>query len=433
MRRRSFLFGAAGAARYGARAGRAAPEGLGTIAYVRHDGLWRRALPDGRPTRLVSGARIAAPRFSPSGQWIACLRDDLLHVVSIDGGRSADLGKPDPGSPGPGAQWAPVRDDLWMAGPGGLSVFTAESGWRGAVRGISGAGLPVVFHPDGKEMVYGDVLVNGRGPGGEPLRIGRLCRLALAPNSRPTVLSSTPLSDKIPCVWTRHGESVVFWEDSDFSASIMADGLELFRIPAAGGAPRSLGLSTLVRPDMLSCSPAPERLAVSTGGGRSEWQEKRIAVLDPETAALSYLTENGMAAVCPAWSPGGDAIAYSAAPGPRAGSSVGGGEPARRLLAKRRIWVVEVNGTPAPRPLTADSRYRDEEPRWSASGNHLLFCRMAADNSKTLWLIGADGSDAAQVAGPLYLDAGPAGEDSSWFGYYGYVEWRAMFDWFRGQ
>ena len=72
--------------------------------------------------------------------------------------------------------------------------------------------------------------------------------------------------------------------------------------------------------------------------------------------------------------------------------------------------------------LTGDSRYRDEEPVWSADGQHILFCRMAHDNSKTLWLMGADGTDAVQLAGPL------GGVDDSWFGYYGYISWRDAFD-----
>src|ERR1035441_5948531 len=70
------------------------------------------------------------------------------------------------------------------------------------------------------------------------------------------------------------------------------------------------------------------------GGGRNEWEEKRIASIDVETAAMSFLTENNMAAVCPAWAPGGNAIAYSAAPCPTAGSGIGGGEEATHLLAK---------------------------------------------------------------------------------------------------
>ena len=70
---------------------------------------------------------------------------------------------------------------------------------------------------------------------------------------------------------------------------------------------------------------------------------------------------------------------------------------------------------------------------WSADGKHILFCRIANDNSRTLWLMRADGTDAVQLAGPLYLDPGPLAADDSWFGYYGCIEWRNTFDWMRGR
>ena len=394
----------------------AAAEPLGTIAYIERDGLWIREVPNGRPYRLVIGAGIGSPRFSPSGKWITYLQAGVLHVVSMDGVSNVNLGKA-------GCQWSPARDELFVDSPAGLTVFTADTGWHRAMRTIAGARLPVVFSPDGKEIVYGDAYVNGRGPGGEPMRTGRLCRLALrTPDSRPRVLVSEYLAGKIPCAWSRNGEHIVFWNDPDFSASLMADGLPLSRIPAAGGPAQSLGISTLVHDDALSFSPPQDKLAVGTGGGRNQWEEKRIAVVDLETAARTYLTPNNMAAVSPAWSPNGTAIAYSAAPGPTAGSGVGGGEPARRLLASRRIWVVDVKGANAPKPLTSDSRYRDEEPVWSADGQHILFCRMASGNTKTLWMMGADGTNAVQLAGPLQ------GVDDSWFGYYGYISWRDAFD-----
>jgi hypothetical protein len=68
---------------------------------------------------------------------------------------------------------------------------------------------------------------------------------------------------------------------------------------------------------------------------------------------------------------------------------------------------------------------------WSADGKHILFCRIANDNSETLWLMGADGTDAVQVA-RLCIDPGSPGVEDSWWGYYGYIDWRAAFDWFRG-
>jgi len=399
-----------------------APAKLGRIAYIERDGLWVRQLPDGVPQRLVNAGKMKSPKFSPSGDWIACYRDDVLHVVRIDGSGWQRLVETEQGSQAPGFQWCASGDRLLVGVESGLELFTAAEGWRRSARKLAGAELPVVFSPDGTEMVYGDAVTVGRGPGGEDMRNGRLCRISLEKGSRPVVLSSDYLAGKVPCLWTRRGDFVLYWEDPDFSGSAMSDGLELFRIPAGGGTAQSLHVSTLVHQNMFSLG---RKLAISTGGGRFEWQEKRIAVIDPEGSDLSYLTDGSMAAVCPAWSPDGAAVAYSAAPGPTDPIGVSGGDEARELLSKRRIFV---NGT----RLTNDSRYRDEEPMWSADGSRLLFCRIAEDDSKTLWLMKADGSEAARVAGPLYLDPGPLGVDDSWFGYYGYIEWHDMFDWFRG-
>jgi Tol biopolymer transport system component len=438
MRRRTFLFVTAGAVAGSlAQDGVQAPGPLGTIAFTQRDGLWIRNLPDGPPKRLVSGTKIASPRFSPSGQWISYFQDDALHVVSLDGKLSQDLGDVDRGSLQPGGQWWPGRDELLVQGAAGVKVLTAAGGFRRASRQIKGASMPVLFSPDGKQMVYGNDLDVGRGPGGEPMRSGRLCRLVLeTPDNQPKVLVSNYLSGQVLCAWSRGGEYVIFWDDPDFSASAIADGLELFRVSAAGGFPQSMGVFTPVHDDMVSLSPAQDKLALVAGGGRNQWEEKRIAVVDlggalTRGAAISYLTDESTAAACPSWSPAGERIAFSAAPGPGTQAHIGGGEPARRLLARRRIWTADASGMSAPMPLTSDARYRDEEPMWSADGKHILFCRIDRGNDKTLWLMAADGGNAVQVAA-LYTDPGLLGADGAWFGYYGYIDWRSMVDWFRG-
>ncbi len=215
-------------------------------------------------------------------------------------------------------------------------------------------------------------------------------------------------------------------EDLDFSASLMADGLELFSVPADGGSPRSLGVSTLVHNDMLSLSPDRTRLAITAGSGRYEWAHKRIAIVDLNTSAVSFLTDGRTAAVCPSWCPRGDRIAFSAAPSPATAATVAGGEPARRLLEKRRIWITGVSETSTPKQLTDDPLYRDEEPMWSADGSHILFARIDRNDNQTLWLMDAESPHPIQVAGPLHT------VDQAWFGYYGYIDWRAKVDWYQG-
>jgi dipeptidyl aminopeptidase/acylaminoacyl peptidase len=311
-----------------------------------------------------------------------------------------------------------------------VKVSTAADNWSNAVREIKGAQFPVVFSPDGREMVYGDEV--GIGDGDDAERTGRLFRAEWEnPDAQPAVLVSESWVRQLPCAWTRDGR-ILFWRDPDFSGSAISDGLELSAIPAAGGVITKLGVSTLIHDDVLAFSPKGDKLAIGAGDGREDWQGKRIAVTDPERWKPSYLTDDKTSAVSPSWSPDGERFAYSAAPGPTERYGVGGGDEARQLLAKRRIWLRNLTTMDAPTTLTADSRYRDEKPLWSADGKHILFCRMDASDRVTLWLMGAAGEDPAQVAGPLYSDPGDLGVDETWFGYYGYIHWGRMFDWLRG-
>ena len=422
MRRRSFLVGAAGAALGPAFSARAASGTLGTLAFVQGDALWIRRLPDSEPRALVRGSHIEQPRFSPSGGWIAYTRAGVPHVVSVESRETKQLSTAQAA-----AQWLPDRDELLVESPDGLNLFSAASGWTKPALEIRGACLPVLFGPNGSQIVYSDAVTKGRGSGGEPMRTGRLCRTGLAPRSDDVrVLTSKYLGAQILFGWSRTGD-VLYWEDPDFSGSAIADGLDLYRISATGGPPTSLGVSTLVHQDMLSFSPRQNRLAAIVGDGRESWANKRLAVIDLKTKGTTYLTGQGMTAVNPSWSPSGNRIAYSTGPSQPPGPTLGG-EPARRLLAQRRIWVADAGGARPARQLTHEARYRDESPRWSYDGEHLLFARLDTLNNKTLWLMNAGGGNPAQVTGPLR----GSGAEDAWFGFYGYIDWRNAMDWFRG-
>lgn len=426
MRRRRFVADALGVLLGSTVRTWGRPNPLGTLAYLQSDGLWVRDLPDGRPRRLVESAKLASPRFSSTGDWLAFLDRGQVRVASRDGGRAYAVGQGSSASKQPGFSWAAGSDDLLVEDDTGLTIFASRDAWTRPVRALPGASLPAAFRPGGRDMVFGDEI-----PSRESVRIGRLCRLdSDRPEAPPLVLVSEPSVAQVPCAFAPDGE-ILFWRDPSFSASFMADGLELFAIPAAGGAARSLGVTTLVHDDTLAVSPDRRTLAVAAGGGRNHWEGKRIALLDLPGKALSYLTEERVCAVSPSWSPDGLRLAYSSAPSPATARGVAGGEGAKRLLSRRRIWTQNVSGG-APSARTADPHYRDEKPLWSADGKHILFCRMDAAEAVTLWLMGAQGDNPRQAAGPLYCDPGPLGAEDTWFGYYGYIDWRARFDWYRG-
>jgi Tol biopolymer transport system component len=427
MNRRTFLFGATAGALAGHIFGAAAARQLGTIAYVQIDGLWVRALPDGEPRKLVGGP-VLFPRFSPSGQWIFYTQNDAGFVVSVDGKQVSRIGN--------SAAWAPVSDGLWVNNENSdaLELFGARNGWASPIATIPGASLGV-FSPDGAEMTYAQV--DQTGSDADVQLSTRLCRVALKDGARPAVLQTTS-EDWEVCAWTRDGKSIVYWRQEEFSVSEASDGDELFLMPASGGKPRSLGLTTLLDADFVALSPNRNELALAAGGGRYEWFNKRIAVVDLDNSAVHYLTAENTTGLSPSWSPDGSRIAYSAGPAPapeeesdlECGCDEASQKRLNELFSQRRIWVSGRAGAQPPRQLSGDSQYHDEAPQWSADGRSILFTRSdsaftdiqaLSSDGKTLWVMDQDGGNLIQVAGPLYIDPDFGGAR------------RSAFDWFRGR
>jgi dipeptidyl aminopeptidase/acylaminoacyl peptidase len=406
MQRRGFLLSACASA----LCSRAADRSLGTIAYLQADGLWVRDLPDGRPRKVSKGAK--APCFSPSGEWIAFDGG----VVRSDGTAGASL-------PLGASLWLAQQDALAIATEDGLGLFSPRNSWSAPTATHKGVGIPV-FNADGSAFVYGSAVRAGTGPGGERMRDGQLRRATLGGTESRTLLSQH-LVLPIPYAWTRDSRFILYWEDPDFSASALADGLALFRVPVAGGPSEPLRVGTLVHKDLLALSPTENKLAVTAGLGREIYERKRIAIVDLETLALRYLTAGNASAIVPSWSPDGRRIAYVQAPVPPSPSD---NLTARPYMGQRRIWVADALGATPPHPITSDDRYRDEEPLWSADGTHILFCRLDAAGAGTLWLMGAEGENPIPVSDSLPLKnlSGLYG-----YGFYGYIDWRGAFDWHR--
>jgi Tol biopolymer transport system component len=389
---------------------------------VQPDGLWIRALPDGKAAKIVSGAGLHEPRFSPSGAWISYRnRVDDLAVVS-SGGKAGAFWK------GQRAAWLPRENRLAIQRDHDVAVFGPANGWKSPVALWKDAGLPLAS-PDAKLYAAKRIHERPSSPDGLYQATAELYAASVAAPHKARVLLSNEGAIQ-PYAWTRDGKAILYWRSDDgWSASVWSDGVDLYSIPASGGAERKLGVTALAHDDILEMAPesAGNRFAVTRGSHRETWSDQTIAVVDLDTGAVRDLTAGNIAALCPAWSPDARSIACFAAPGVE---DVGGGEEAQAALHQRKIWLLDPAGAAPPRQLTGDVRYRDEEPLWSADGSHILFGRMDSNAHTSLWLTEASGARLAQIC-PLKIYHPLEGDKDSWFGYYGYLDWRSAFDWRR--
>lgn len=343
---------------------------LGKVAYELDGVIYVKALPDGEPRRVAEGAQ---PRWSASGESLSFERDGAVWEVREDGSGEQPL---------PQETLSPEEDER--------------------------------VSPDGKRRAYVEAVSD------ESSEFRRYHRLMLedASGGEVTTLHESRYSGIVLEGWTADSRYVLFWDDIQFSASLMADGTNLMAIPVTGGAPRPL-YQGLTRPGMVSPAPGGAVLAVTEGVGRASWIDKRIALVNVDTGEVTPLTADDMASLEPVWSPDGERIAFVSQPEDKAGLASG---LIPELTRDRRIWVMNSDGSDR-RALTGDPAYRDERPLWSRDGGWLLFARLDEDMQASLWLIPSSGGEPQRVVEEL----GPA----EILDYYGLIFWDGMYDWWQ--
>ncbi|MGA9350022.1 MAG: hypothetical protein WBW48_14635 [Anaerolineae bacterium] len=412
---------------------------LGKLAYVQGGDVWVKALPNGEPQRLTTDGRNSKLRWSPSGEWLAFRKGDYqVWLMSADGNEAHSLNE---GAAVDAFAWAPADDRLAYIAAAGLQVISADGATPVTLVSLSlpghGPGRMgrVAWSPDGAWIAC----EWQEWQPDQPLTYQGLWRVS-SDGEQLAELYASGVPEKGEAIlagWSPDGQHILFWQGEMLSGSMLADGVPLYSLPAGGGKPVQLArqLASDARPstdkvlahsDFVAPAPASAEVAVTVGAYRATWTNKRVAVVEAGTDAISFLTTEDLAAFSPSWSPDSTRLAYVAMPDE---GDLVGGEDARLGMMERRIWMVNVQGKPQLRQLTDDPAYRDERPLWSADGSHLLFARMGAEGRASLWLILVEGGEPQRVVDELTPLPGPA---SGWFGYYGYVEWDQLFDWWRG-
>ncbi len=155
------------------------------------------------------------------------------------------------------------------------------------------------------------------------------------------------------------------------AVSLWVDGVPLVAINADTGEKTDLGARMLLTSEAYAWHPSRRGLlALTEGGGRFLFTDKRLALLDVTTNTLTYLTGEEMAVFEPAWSPDGRLLAYAAV---RASpNATGDSKTLEHALDGRAIYIVNPQ-TGETRVLTHPGDAVDGWPRWSADGTRLLY------------------------------------------------------------
>jgi hypothetical protein len=227
--------------------------------------------------------------------------------------------------------------------------------------------------------------------------------------------------------WLAEGKLLLVWKGYQGSASAIADGAPLWQLPIAAVGQAEPIVETLTYPDYFSADPTNTgRLAAISGMGPETWADKSLFLYDYTARSGGSLTGTDQAAAFPAFSPDGTRLAYSAMPVQETDLS---GEALRQALLGRDLWLFEFQpenpeDPGSARQLTNDPAYRDERPEWSADGTSLVFPRQDAAGNVSLWQLLVDGGEPVQL-----IDSLASGIE--WFGYYGFIEWDAFYDWWQ--
>jgi Tol biopolymer transport system component/DNA-binding CsgD family transcriptional regulator len=408
----------------------AAPEplvdqSLGKLAYVSGGNVWVRPLPGGSPAQLTDEGRSFSPRWSASGEWLLFLHREgdqqdveyAARVVRADGSSSRHLTNAT-------AAWSPVEDLVaYLDDDGSIEIEDADgTGRRELVPPTDGSSLSQpTWSPDGKLIAYTET--------SRDRSTSRLMTVPAGGGAPSELLSYQDGTLVIVQAWSGDGEQLLFWKGAVFSAAIQADGLALWRVPVGGGQPEDLHLDALTYEEALTVEPGGSEIAIIQGSGRNAWENKQLIVQDLLTGEVDKMTPDGVVSPSsPAWSPDGSQIAYAV--GPEA-DGVPGGSEARDALAQRRIFLADV-GSARRYQVTLDEAYRDERPLWSRDGGSLLFARLDAEDTASLWVLTLSDGLTQRVATDLSLgDARLPPQPDLWFGYYGHIAWEQYFDWWQ--
>ena len=220
-----------------------------------------------------------------------------------------------------------------------------------------------------------------------------------------------------------NGRWLLFWEDTQNSASLAADGLPLVALPLAGGRPKVMTGELHYRDYLTWCG--SKLVFVLNHGGREVTLGDGIATASgpdwkPETILPAKGKISWTSVACPtqaAAARGGGGLVV-------AGGPAGNDEPFGH--EHRSLWMVAAEPHATPQQLSQTVPpvgYSDELPMWSGDGRWILFVRTRGGGIGRGKLYALD-PFRGDVVGPI-ASVGASGN------YYGAYSWASQIDWHR--
>ena len=319
----------------------------------------------GRRLRKLTRGWAFSPSWSPDSRLIAYSTPERVFVVSTDGRKrrllAASRGSRDRPS------WSPDGQKLVLGIEGELYVIDVRSGKMRRIVSRRWSKDPL-WSPDGRWIAFtraraptspADVyLVRPSGTG--------LKRLTRTPSYEGS-LTWSPTGRRLAFVGRRGDVFVV----------------DLLRRRSIRISRRKCGEGA----DLLTWSPRGDRFAFRSTPAR---RAAEIVTADSSGSDIRPLTADcNVWERNPAWSPGGNEVAYDRGPG-----------------SERHVYIAREDGSSARRITTDHSG--GEDPTWSPDGEQLVFSRRFGDYSTELFVIGRDGTGERQLTDTPGRNYGPA-------------------------